>query len=72
MQIIQKKLFVLRADHETFLVEQDVSAALSNIMPGFRYQGKAVYVPVIGQKETAGRGLGRDTDPAVPSPTRSS
>ncbi|WP_186320186.1 hypothetical protein [Paenibacillus sp. Y412MC10] len=31
-------------------MEQEVSAALSNVMPGFRYQGKAAYVPVIRQK----------------------
>ncbi|WP_218828218.1 hypothetical protein [Paenibacillus sp. SSG-1] len=63
---------MIGTDHETFLVEQDVSAVPPGNMPGFRYRGKAAYVPVIRQKETAGRRLGRDTAPAVPLPTHPS
>ncbi|OZB96038.1 DUF4188 domain-containing protein [Paenibacillus sp. XY044] len=54
--------------HETFLVEQGASEALYNNMPLFGLARAGRHVPATGTKETAGRRLGRDTYPAVPSP----
>lgn len=54
--------------HETYIVQKGQHEALYNNMPVFGLAKAGRHVPATGRKETASRRLGRDNEPAVPSP----
>ena len=54
--------------HETYIVEKGKHEALYNNMPVFGLAQAGTHTPATGSRETAGRRLGRTSDPAVPSP----
>ncbi|MGZ9586724.1 DUF4188 domain-containing protein [Paenibacillus marinisediminis] len=54
--------------HETYLVPEGQYECLYNNMPVYGLAKAGSHVPAIGKRETAGRRLGRDSDPAVPTP----
>ncbi|MEH2363719.1 DUF4188 domain-containing protein [Nostoc sp.] len=54
--------------HETYLIEPGKYKAIYGNMPVFGLAAATKHVPAMGRKETAGRRLGSDGEPAVPSP----
>lgn len=54
--------------HETYLVPEQQYECLYNNMPVFGLARAGSHVPATGKRETASRRLGRDGDPAVPTP----
>jgi hypothetical protein len=58
--------------HETYLVQPGQYEALYGNMPRTGLASVADHVPATGQRETARRRLGGDSEPAVPSPEQDS
>ncbi|GAB6988170.1 DUF4188 domain-containing protein [Paenibacillus pini] len=54
--------------HETYLIPQGQYEAVYNNMPISGLAKAGMHVPAVGKKETAGRRLGLNREPAVPSP----
>lgn len=54
--------------HETYLVDPGKVEVVYDNMPAFGLGSVMKHVPATGHRETAGRRLGGDTEPAVPSP----
>lgn len=54
--------------HETYLVPAGKYECVYGNMPVFGLAKASAHVPATGKRETAGRRLGKDTDPAVPTP----
>lgn len=54
--------------HETYLVSEGQYECLYNNMPVFGLAKAGKHVSAVGKKETAGRQLGYERDPAVPTP----
>lgn len=54
--------------HETFIVQQGQYECLYHNVPVFGLAKAGRHVPATGRRETAARRLGRDSDPAVPTP----
>jgi len=54
--------------HETYLVPEKQHESVYNNMPVYGLAKAGRHVPAVGQRETASRRLGRDGDPAVPTP----
>jgi len=54
--------------HETYLVQADQYECVYNNMPVFGLAKAGAHVPATGKQETASRRLGRDGEPAVPTP----
>lgn len=55
--------------HETYLVPEGQYECLYNNMPVFGLAKAGRHVPATGRRETASRRLGRDSEPAVPTPS---
>lgn len=54
--------------HETYLVQEGQHECLYNNMPRFGLAKAGAHVPATGRRETASRRLGREGEPAVPTP----
>ena len=54
--------------HETYLVQEGQYECLYNNMPRFGLAEAGAHVPATGRRETASRRLGREGEPAVPTP----
>lgn len=54
--------------HETYMVQQGQHESVYNNMPIFGLAKAGHHIPATGRKETASRRLGRDSEPAVPTP----
>ncbi|WP_054957755.1 DUF4188 domain-containing protein [Paenibacillus dakarensis] len=54
--------------HETYIVQQGQYETVYNNMPVYGLAKAGRHVPATGQRETASRRLGKDNEPAVPSP----
>ncbi len=54
--------------HETYLVQEGQYECLYNNMPRFGLALAGAHAPATGRRETAGRRLGKDNEPAVPTP----
>jgi hypothetical protein len=54
--------------HETYLVQEGQYECLYNNMPVFGLAKAGSHVPATGNRETASKRLGRNGEPAVPSP----
>lgn len=54
--------------HETYIIPKGNYESVYNNMPVFGLAKAGVHIPAVGRKETAGRRLGRDSEPAVPTP----
>lgn len=54
--------------HETYLIQEGQYECLYNNMPVSGLAKAGAHVPATGKRETASRRLGRDGEPAVPSP----
>ena len=56
--------------HETYLVDAGKYEALYGNMPVFGLAGATKHVPAVGNRETARRRLGGESEPAVPTPAQ--
>ncbi|GAA3400347.1 DUF4188 domain-containing protein [Paenibacillus hodogayensis] len=54
--------------HETYLIQEGQYESVYNNMPVYGLAKAGAHVPATGQRETASRRLGRNNDPAVPTP----
>ncbi|MCJ8013100.1 DUF4188 domain-containing protein [Paenibacillus sp. KQZ6P-2] len=54
--------------HETYIIPKGNYESVYNNMPVFGLAKATNHVPATGRKETASRRLGRDNEPAVPTP----
>ncbi|GAB6926471.1 DUF4188 domain-containing protein [Paenibacillus sp. JCM 10914] len=54
--------------HESYLVEAGQYECMYNNMPRFGLGRAGEHVPATGRRETASRRLGRESEPAVPTP----
>ncbi|MEC0239361.1 DUF4188 domain-containing protein [Paenibacillus dokdonensis] len=54
--------------HETYIIPRGNYESVYNNMPVFGLAKATSHVPATGRRETASRRLGRDSEPAVPTP----
>lgn len=54
--------------HETYLVAKDQYECVYANMPIYGLAKASKHIPAVGRKETASRRLGKDNEPAVPTP----